>query len=164
MPYAGARVVSEATHVVHEDGVLVVGEVVAPGRAARGERLRYESVESILEVRRPDGRLLVRDRLELRPEEGRLHFGLMGSYEALGTLFVIRKGFDWRGLEAELDTGCTHTAAGANSPPAPAPGSRCWRGTADQLRPPCGRPGRPRAAGCWEPARHRPGGIDQNCH
>jgi urease accessory protein len=116
IPYAGARVVAEATHVVHEDGVLVVGEVVAPGRAARGERLRYESVESILEVRRPGGRLLVRDRLELRPAEGRLHFGLMGSYEALGTLFVIKKGFDWRGLEAELDTGCDAHAGWSELP------------------------------------------------
>lgn len=90
IPYAGSRFTGRTAHVVAEDGVLVVTEVVGAGRQARGERLAYDSFNSDIEVRRPDGRLLFRDTTRLRPSFS----GLMDAWCAMGSLHVIASGLD----------------------------------------------------------------------
>jgi urease accessory protein len=90
IPYAGSQFTGHAAHVVAEGGVLLVAEVVGPGRQARGERLAYDSFDSDAEVRRPNGRLLFRDTTRLRPPFP----GLMGAWCAMGSLHVIASGLD----------------------------------------------------------------------
>jgi urease accessory protein len=89
VPFAGTRFVQETRAVVDETGVLLLAEVVAAGRAAHGEALRYERFESVLDVRRPSGELLFRDACRLVPGEGVPAPGR----PALGTLHVVAAGF-----------------------------------------------------------------------
>jgi urease accessory protein len=95
VPFAGARFSQRTRAVVDETGVLLLAEVVAAGRAARGEELRYERFESVLDVRRPSGGLLYRDACRLVPAEGLAAPGLLGpGRAAVGTLHVVAAGFD----------------------------------------------------------------------
>ena len=92
LPYAGSRFVQEGRHEVAESGTLILGEVVAPGRQARGEELAYERFTSAVEVRRPGGELVFRDRCDLEPGTGLGRRGLLGGHCALGSLFVVSPG------------------------------------------------------------------------
>jgi urease accessory protein len=104
VPFAGARFRQEVRAIVDPAGVLFLGEVVAPGRAARGETLCYERFESTLEVRRPSGPLLYRDATRLVPAECLDAPGMLGSDRpALGTLHVVAPGFNPDPLVAALE-------------------------------------------------------------
>jgi urease accessory protein len=95
VPFAGARFLQRTRAVVDETGVLLLAEVVAAGRAARGEELRYERFESVLDVRRPSGELLYRDACRLVPAEDLAAPGLLGpGRPVVGTLHVVAAGFD----------------------------------------------------------------------
>ena len=92
IPYAGSRFSSGTTAIVAEDATLIIGEVVAPGRAARGEILAYERFESTVEIARPDGTLLATDAVILDQRESMSAVGALGRYLAVGTLLVVRSG------------------------------------------------------------------------
>jgi urease accessory protein len=95
VPFAGTRFFQRTRAVVDRTGILLLGEVVAAGRAARGEELRYERFESVLEVRRPGGTLQYRDTCRLVPAEGLAAPGLLGrGRPVVGTLHVVATGFD----------------------------------------------------------------------
>ena len=95
VPFAGARFLQRTRAFVDETGILLLAEVVAAGRAARGEELVYERFESVLDVRRPSGALLYRDACRLVPAEGLAVPGLLGPGRAVvGTLHVVAAGFD----------------------------------------------------------------------
>ena len=81
-------------HVVAEKGVLLVAEVVGPGRQARGESLEYDFFHSETEVRRPDGRPLFRDTTRLTPADDLASLGLLGAWRAIGTLYAIAGGIE----------------------------------------------------------------------
>jgi urease accessory protein len=71
------------------DASAVVGDVVVPGRLARGERFDFERYLSRLRVRR-DGELLVDDATHLRPDDADPSAaGVMGEFAVLGTLYVL---------------------------------------------------------------------------
>ncbi|MGC0418169.1 urease accessory protein UreD [Embleya sp. AB8] len=58
----------QRTHVVVDpDATVLLGETVTMGRLARGEHNRYAAYASDLEIRRPDGTLLVVDTVRLVP-------------------------------------------------------------------------------------------------
>ncbi|QPV64463.1 urease accessory protein UreD [Halosimplex litoreum] len=71
------------------DASAVVGDVVVPGRLARGERFDFERYLSRLQVRR-DGELLVDDATHLRPADADPSAaGVMGAFAVVGTLYVL---------------------------------------------------------------------------
>ena len=71
------------------DASAVVGEVIVPGRLARGERFDFERYRSRLRVHRDD-ELLVEDATHLRPTEADpAAAGVMGEFTVLGTLYVL---------------------------------------------------------------------------
>ncbi|WP_135366700.1 urease accessory protein UreD [Halosimplex halophilum] len=71
------------------DASAVVGDVVVPGRLARGEWFDFERYLSRLRVRR-DGDLLVDDATHLRPADADPSAaGVMGGFAVLGTLYVL---------------------------------------------------------------------------
>jgi len=111
VPFAGTRFLQETRAVVDETGVLLLAEVVAAGRAARGEALRYERFESVLDVRRPSGELLFRDACRLVPAEGLP----APDRPVVGTLHVVAAGFD-PGLLVEA-AGTAGAYAGASGLP-----------------------------------------------
>jgi urease accessory protein len=95
LPYAGASFIQRVDCEVDEGGVLILGEVVGPGRAARGESLAYDLFRSELTLRRPDGELLLRDVVAL-DRTGPVSLPvLLGGRRALGTLLVVAAGFAW---------------------------------------------------------------------
>jgi urease accessory protein len=102
IPYAAASYRQESLWEVDESATLVVGEVVAAGREARGERAAYRRMATEVEARRPDGRALFRDACRLVPESphpalpqrGRENsLGLLDGATAVGSLFVVSTGF-----------------------------------------------------------------------
>jgi urease accessory protein len=93
IPYAGSQFTSGTTAIVAADAVLMIGEVVAPGRAARGEILAFERFESRVEIAMPVGTLLASDAVILDRREPMRVVGALGRYVAVGTLLVIRSGF-----------------------------------------------------------------------
>ncbi|QLH81140.1 urease accessory protein UreD [Halosimplex pelagicum] len=71
------------------DASAVVGDVVVPGRLARGERFDFERYLSRLRVRRDDD-LLVDDATHLRPADADPSAaGVMGEFAVVGTLYVL---------------------------------------------------------------------------
>ena len=93
IPFAGSRFTSATHAIVSVDGALIIGEVVAPGRAARGEILAFERFESTVQIARPDGMLLATDAVILDRRELMCAVGALGRHVAIGTLLVIRPGF-----------------------------------------------------------------------
>jgi urease accessory protein len=94
IPYAAACYRQESLWEVEESATLVVGEVVAAGREARGERAAYRRIETDIEGRRPDGRVLFRDACRLvptphpnPPPQGRR------EVSAIASLFVVSANF-----------------------------------------------------------------------
>jgi urease accessory protein len=116
IPYAAACYRQESVWEVDESATLIVGEVIAAGREARGERAAYRRIETEVEALRPDGPVLFRDACRLvsdsphpalpqrgrekssphpaLPQRGRENsLELLGNASALGSLFVVSSGF-----------------------------------------------------------------------
>ena len=93
IPYAGSRFTCGTTAIVAAEAALIIGEVIAPGRAARGEILAFERFESTVEMARPDGTLLATDAVILDRGERLPVVGALGRHLAVGTLLVICSGF-----------------------------------------------------------------------
>jgi urease accessory protein len=94
IPYAAACYRQQSSWEVEDSATLVVGEVVAAGREARGERAAYRRIETDIEAQRPGGRVLFRDACRLvptphpdpPPQGGR-------ELSAIGSLFVVSSSF-----------------------------------------------------------------------
>jgi urease accessory protein len=118
IPYAGSQFISGTTAVVAADAALIIGEVVAPGRAARGEILAFERFESTVEIARPDGLLLATDAVVLDRREPMRVVGALGRYVTIGTMLVIRSGFSPTILrDAVIDRGGPAVSVGASTLP-----------------------------------------------
>jgi urease accessory protein len=100
IPYQAASFRQESLWEVEQSATLIVGEVVATGREARGERAAYRRIETEVDARRPDGRVLFRDACRLvpmsphpaLPQRGRGIAGLTDA-SAIGSLFVVSSSF-----------------------------------------------------------------------
>jgi urease accessory protein len=70
---------------------VIVGEMLLPGRVARGELHAYELYRAETEARRPDGTLLFVDLLRLSPTEGEgvQSPGLLGGSDVVATLYAV---------------------------------------------------------------------------
>jgi urease accessory protein len=98
IPYAAASYRQQSFWEVEESATLVVGEVVAAGRQAYGERAAYRQIETEVEARRPGGRVLFRDALRLVPDGPHPGLPQRGSdiqtnAEVIGSLFVVSPNF-----------------------------------------------------------------------
>lgn len=86
--YGDARYLQELTLDVGEEATALVGEVLVPGRLARGELFEHERYYSRVEGFGPDGRLF-EDAVHLRPDDDPGRPGLFGDDRVLGTLYVV---------------------------------------------------------------------------
>lgn len=111
VPFAGSNVVSSTRAVVHPDAALILGEVVGPGRAARGEIHAMTRFESVTEVERPDGTLVFADATVLQPGEDLAGPGMLGGHAALGSLYVLATGVDSTILRESLEGAALPTSA-----------------------------------------------------
>lgn len=77
---------------------LIAGEVIAPGRLARGEVFAYShlKVETQIKV---DGKLLFMDRMLMQPKTTPIDMrGVLGSFLYFGSLLALVPGGDARGV------------------------------------------------------------------
>ena len=91
VPFRGSRFVQHTRLTVAPTATAIVGELLLPGRVARGELHEYELYRSETEARRPDGTLLFADVLCLSPgeSEGVHSPGLLGVRQVVATLYVV---------------------------------------------------------------------------
>jgi len=91
IPFRGSRFFQRTCLMVDSNATAIVGEMLLPGRAARGELHAYELYWAETEARRPDGTLLFADLLRLSPTqgEGLRSLGLLGGIDVVATLYVV---------------------------------------------------------------------------
>jgi len=91
IPFAEARFHQHTQVTVADDATVLLGETITAGRLARGERHAYRILATDLEVRRPDGRLLLVDTLRL---DAGAAFGpaVLAGHDHVSSFFVITAG------------------------------------------------------------------------
>jgi len=100
--HADARYVQDLTLSLAADATAIVGEVVVPGRLARGERFDFERYYSRVRSAGPDG-LLFADATHLAPAEADPTApGVIGEFTVYGTLFVVAPDRDAAALSDAL--------------------------------------------------------------
>jgi urease accessory protein len=110
VPYRGARFYQRTSLIVDWDATAIIGEMLLPGRVARGELHEYDLYRAETEARRADGSLLFADLTLLRPTEdvGCGSFALLADSDVLATLHVVTQ----RLPAADLVQLIRHSAAG----------------------------------------------------
>jgi len=81
----------QSTHVELAAGAFVMlGELLVPGRLARGERWRFRRYESLIELADDGGRLLAAERIVIEPGRRSPAIpGVMGAFAVMGTLWLL---------------------------------------------------------------------------
>jgi len=157
IPFAGARLARSTVVDLDPDSTLILTEIVAAGRVARGERFAFDRLAIDVEVRVAGEAALV-DRLRLAPRDGSpARPGIWDGYDYYGTLYACSPRLD-AGLAARLaalmEAGAEVYAGAGQPAPGVAiarvlgPGSEAVRGLLfdawDLLRRPLlGKPARP---------------------
>jgi urease accessory protein len=115
-----ARFCQSVTLDVAADATAVLGEIVVPGRLARGERFDFERYHSRTRIVGPDG-LLAADAVDLAPAERDPGTpGVLDDFAVHGTLFVVAPAVDLpsdRLHEAVTDGADGRSEAGATALP-----------------------------------------------
>ncbi|ELZ61165.1 MULTISPECIES: urease accessory protein UreD [unclassified Haloferax] len=100
--HEGSRYLQQFRVTLDAGATAVVGDIVVPGRLARGERFAFERYLSQIRVHGSDG-LLFADATHLTPgEEDPTTPGVLGEFTVYGTLFVIAPDRDAAALSDEL--------------------------------------------------------------
>jgi urease accessory protein len=87
--HENARLFQELSVELESDATAVIGDIIVPGRLARGERFDFERYLSRTRATGPDG-LLFEDTTHLTPDENDPTApGVLGEFTVYGTLFVI---------------------------------------------------------------------------
>lgn len=90
LPFRGSRFCQRMRVTADLEADVIIGEILLPGRVARGEAHAYAFYCADLEVLRPDGKLLFADRLKLAPGCASPRSpGLLGGYDVLATFYVV---------------------------------------------------------------------------
>jgi urease accessory protein len=91
IPFRGSRLYQRTCYTVADDATVIFGEILLPGRVARGEVHRYDVYWADTEVRDENGALLCVDTVRLRPGnvDDPKAPGVLGEYDVLGSLSVI---------------------------------------------------------------------------
>ncbi|MFF9352510.1 urease accessory protein UreD [Streptomyces sp. NPDC014734] len=91
IPYRDARFYQHTRVTADPAATVLLGETIAAGRLARGERHAYRMLFSDLEIRRPDGRLLAVDTVRLDPRGPGPVTGpaVLADHDLMATLYVV---------------------------------------------------------------------------
>src|SRR4029077_860584 len=93
VPFRGARFFQRTCLTADVDSTAILGEVLLPGRIARGELHAYDLYWAETEAYTADRELLFADVLRLRPTggEGLRSLGLLGGSDVMATLYVVTR-------------------------------------------------------------------------
>ncbi|NEA48276.1 urease accessory protein UreD [Streptomyces sp. SID10815] len=91
IPYRDARFYQQTQVTVDPTATVLLGETIAAGRLARGERHAYRMLFSDLEIARPDGEPLVVDTVRLDPREPGSVSGpaVFAGHDLMATLYAV---------------------------------------------------------------------------
>ena len=91
IPFAGAAFRQRLTVRLGRDAFAFLGDILAPGRAARQETFAYREYDSRLRVETLEhGDIRLLDRMRLQPQQDPLFcLGLMETYNYLGTFYAL---------------------------------------------------------------------------
>lgn len=90
IPYVDSRTYQHTRAWVDESATLIASDTVYAGRVAHGERFAYEIFASDIEIRRPDGTVVVLDRVRLSPRGAGVDgLAVMAGRDALAMLYVV---------------------------------------------------------------------------
>lgn len=102
---------------LHPAGTLVLGEIIVPGRLARGEFYDFEQFLSRLQVRLPDGKLCFADNLRLFGVSNRFRQSpIFSDLTILGNFVVVVPGVDLAQLAYMLEDNNHHELQVCSSP------------------------------------------------
>jgi urease accessory protein len=102
IPFANAAFQQHMTVRLGPGACVFLGEIVAPGRLARGERFAYREYCSSLRVEDAQGQVLLLERTRLQPQRQPLEaLGLLEGYPYLGTFYALCAGTVLPGTLAE---------------------------------------------------------------
>lgn len=102
IPFAGSETEIETVVAADPTARVVIGEVVAAGRVARGEILAMRRFESSLTAVDLGGRLRFTDATLLEGGEPLGDVGMLGAHLAVGSVFAIAAGADPVALRAAV--------------------------------------------------------------
>lgn len=93
VPFRSARFLQRTCVVADVDSTVIMGELLLPGRVARGEIHAYDLYRADTEAFRPDGTLLFAEVLRLRPDEGSgpRSIGLLGESDVVAALYIVTR-------------------------------------------------------------------------
>ncbi len=120
IPQAGSKLRQHVTVDLAQGAQFLMGDVVSPGRAARGEMFAFDGLERRTVIRRAGAELAV-DALCLEPGKwppGRP--GVFGSYSYLASVVVVApeaESTQWRDRISDAVAGLPGVLAGAGSLP-----------------------------------------------
>ena len=119
IPFRGSRLVQHNCARLAVGAILIAGEVLSPGRIARGESFAFEQLERRLTVNGPDGKPILHEASLIAPQ-ARTPLGLSTLNPQLpvsGSLTIIAPGQNFDELRAKLEqlpgqypTGCAEFA------------------------------------------------------
>lgn len=90
IPGKGSRYYSSAEIIAPNDAALFWSEQVACGRLHYGERFAYEELDIATTVRRPNGDVILRDRLIIRPaERAPQEWALLGENNHFASVIML---------------------------------------------------------------------------
>jgi urease accessory protein len=94
IPFAHAAFHQDIVVRLGPGATVILGEILAPGRLARGEAFAYDTYTARLRVEDAHGDVLLLDHTRLHPQrQDCSSLGLFeGSYTYLGTLYALRQG------------------------------------------------------------------------
>lgn len=90
IPFADSAFHQRMTVRLGPDAFVFLGEILAPGRAARQEAFAYREYDSRLRVETLDGDIRLYDRMVLQPQHMPMtRFGLLEGYDYLGMFYAL---------------------------------------------------------------------------
>lgn len=103
IPFRGARFYQRSRFLVAPTASVIFGDILLPGRVARGEVHAYALYYADIEVSGLDGTLLFADRIKLAPPRASPQSpGRLGPYEVLATLYIVTRQIPTRHLSDGL--------------------------------------------------------------
>ncbi|MET7998353.1 urease accessory protein UreD [Amycolatopsis sp. NPDC005232] len=90
VPFRSSRLFQRTCVTVADDATVILGEVLLPGRVARGEAHVYDLFWSEMEIRDSAGTPLTADTLRLRPDTlDPRSPGVLGGFDVLASFYVV---------------------------------------------------------------------------
>ncbi|MEM9087937.1 MAG: urease accessory protein UreD [Cyanobacteria bacterium P01_F01_bin.53] len=115
--FRAANLTQETHIMLHPAGTLVLGEIIVPGRLARGEFYDFEQFVSRLQVRSPDGQLCFADTLRLLGASNRFRQSpIFSDWAILGNFVAVVPGVDLAKLAHRLEDNNQHELQVCSSP------------------------------------------------